>query len=145
MAFSSAPAKDLFLVAPLALLVATGSASASRPSPPATAETHFVWRVTNLATPFYLVGSIHNLTEEDYPLPPIYHAALTNSRRVVFEYNPRQREALARKFGEAYQAKYDFDMEEFNEPFYAVQPKTVFGFTTADDQFTRTATRWMFD
>ena len=101
MAFSSAPAKDLFLVAPLALLVATVSASASRSSSPATAETHFVWRVTNLATPFYLVGSIHNLTEEDYPLPPIYDAALTNSRRVVFEYNPRQREALARKFGEA--------------------------------------------
>ena len=102
MAFSvRAPAKDSFLIASLALLVATGSASASRSSPPATAETHFVWRVTNLATPFYLVGSIHNLTEEDYPLPPIYHAALTNSRRVVFEYNPRQREALARKFGEA--------------------------------------------
>jgi len=102
MAFSvRAPAKDSFLIASLALLVATGSASASRPSPPATAETHFVWRVTNLATPFYLVGSIHDLTEKDYPLPPIYYAALTNSRRVVFEYNPRQREALARKFGEA--------------------------------------------
>ena len=52
---------------------------------------------------------------------------------------------LARKFGEAYQAKYDFDMEGFNEPFYAVHPKAIFGFTTADDQFTKTATRWMFD
>ena len=102
MAFSArAPTKDLFLIASLALLVAAGSASASRPSPPATAETHFVWRVTNLSTPFYLVGSIHDLTEKDYPLPPIYHVALTNSRRVVFEYNPRQRQALARKFGEA--------------------------------------------
>ena len=54
-------------------------------------------------------------------------------------------EAMRRRFADAYQAKYDFDMEGFNEPFYAVHPKTVFGFTTADGQFTKTATRWMFD
>jgi len=65
---------------------------------------HFVWRITNLATPFYLVGSIHNLAEKDYPLAPIYYTALTNSNRVIFEYNPREREVLARKFREA--AKY---------------------------------------
>ena len=52
---------------------------------------------------------------------------------------------LRRRFATAYQAKYDFDMEGFNEPFYAVRPKTVFGFTTADDQFTKTATRWVFN
>ena len=52
---------------------------------------------------------------------------------------------LGRRFADAYQAKYNFDMEGFNELFYAVHPKTVFGFTTADDQFTKTATRWGFD
>jgi len=52
---------------------------------------------------------------------------------------------LGRRFADAYQAKYDFDMEGFNEPFYAVHPKIAFGFTTADGQFTKTATRWVFD
>jgi general stress protein 26 len=52
---------------------------------------------------------------------------------------------LRRRFGEAYQTKYDFDMEGFNEPFYAVHPLRVFGFTTANGQFTKTATRWVFD
>ena len=52
---------------------------------------------------------------------------------------------LARRFAEAYQAKYDWDMEGFNEPFYAVHPSAVFGFTTGDGQFTKTATRWVFD
>jgi uncharacterized protein YbaP (TraB family) len=95
------PSEDWLVLAALALMVASGPASASRSSAPSTAETHFVWRVTNLAAPFYLIGSIHTLTEKDYPLPPIYDAALTNSRRVIFEYNPRQREALSRKFREA--------------------------------------------
>jgi hypothetical protein len=52
---------------------------------------------------------------------------------------------LRRRFADAYQAKYDFDMEGFNEPFYAVHPSKVFGFTTADGQFTKTATRWVFE
>lgn len=51
---------------------------------------------------------------------------------------------MRRGFGSAYQAKYDFDMEGFNEPFYSVRPSAVFGFTTADGQFTKTATRWVF-
>ena len=52
---------------------------------------------------------------------------------------------LRSRFGAAYQTKYDFDMEGFSEPFYAVHPSAVFGFTTADGQFTKTATRWVFD
>jgi general stress protein 26 len=52
---------------------------------------------------------------------------------------------MRRRFGSAYQTKYDFDMEGFNEPFYSVQPSLVFGFTTADGQFTKTATRWSFN
>lgn len=52
---------------------------------------------------------------------------------------------MGRRFAAAYQAKYDWDMEGFSEPFYAVHPKTVFGFTTADGLFTKTATRWVFE
>ena len=52
---------------------------------------------------------------------------------------------IRRRFGAAYQAKYDFDMEGFNEPFYSVRPSVVFGFTTSAGQFTKTATRWVFN
>jgi nitroimidazol reductase NimA-like FMN-containing flavoprotein (pyridoxamine 5'-phosphate oxidase superfamily) len=52
---------------------------------------------------------------------------------------------LRRKFAEAYQAKYDWDTEGFSEPFYAVRPAVVFGFTTTPGDFTASATRWTFD
>ncbi|MBA3542966.1 MAG: TraB/GumN family protein [Chthoniobacterales bacterium] len=88
-------------------------------APPAVSATpppdpqHFVWRVRNLPVPFYLVGSIHNLTRRDYPLPDIYNRALADSQRLVFEYNPRQRAALTRKFGEVacYPAGQDIESE----------------------------------
>lgn len=82
----------------VATLVATAwSSIAGAPLPP---EKHFVWRVTSLAVPFYLVGSIHNLTEQDYPLPEVYRNALTNSQRLLFESSPLEHGALARKFRE---------------------------------------------
>jgi hypothetical protein len=49
---------------------------------------------------------------------------------------------LNRRFADAYGPKYDWDMEAFNEPVYAVRPAVVFGFTTAGGEFTSTATRW---
>jgi general stress protein 26 len=52
---------------------------------------------------------------------------------------------LAKRFGEAYQTKYDFNMEGFDEPFYVVRQKKVFGFTSENGKFTKTATRWVFD
>jgi uncharacterized protein YbaP (TraB family) len=93
----------------VAMLFSTAS-SFSAPVPP---TKHFIWRVTNLPVPFYLVGSIHNLKPGDYPLPEIYQQALLNSRRVLFEYNPAQREALARKFREA--AKYPSGQDVRND------------------------------
>jgi uncharacterized protein YbaP (TraB family) len=59
---------------------------------------HCVWRVTNVAAPFYLVGSYHNLRGEDYPLAQIYRKALSDSKRLLFEYNPNERELFAKKF-----------------------------------------------
>src|SRR5262245_53850398 len=52
---------------------------------------------------------------------------------------------LKRRFADAYQPKYDFDMSGFDEPVYVVKPVVVFGFTSADEDFTKTATRWTFD
>lgn len=77
-----------------------GAATISAKPEPRTAEKHFVWRVTNVAAPFYLVGSIHNLMARDYPLPPVYRRPLAESQRLVFEYNPRRRDALTRQFRE---------------------------------------------
>ena len=51
---------------------------------------------------------------------------------------------LRQRFGDAYGPKYGWDMDGFDEPFYAVHPSVVFGFTTAGE-FTDTATRWVFD
>lgn len=52
---------------------------------------------------------------------------------------------LRRRFAEAYQTKYNWDTEGFDEPFYAVRPTAVFGFSTAPGEFVASATRWTFD
>jgi uncharacterized protein YbaP (TraB family) len=57
-----------------------------------------VWRVTNAKAPCYLVGSIHALSEKDYPLPAPYEIALNQSTRIVFEFDPRQHREFERKF-----------------------------------------------
>jgi hypothetical protein len=51
---------------------------------------------------------------------------------------------LKSRFAAVYGPKYDYNMDGFDEPVYVVQPKVVFGFTTAEDAFTSTATRWKF-
>ena len=52
---------------------------------------------------------------------------------------------VRQRFGEAYQAKYNWDMSNFNEPFYSVDPTTVFGLTTTPGEFAASATRWVFE
>jgi general stress protein 26 len=47
-----------------------------------------------------------------------------------------------RKFSTAYEKKYDWDMEGFNDPIYRVHPSVVFGLSS---EFNQTATRWTFD
>ena len=61
-------------------------------------ERHCVWRVTNVPVPFYLVGTIHSLRPGDYPLPEVYRRALNDSKRLLFEYNPKERAAYEKKF-----------------------------------------------
>jgi len=50
---------------------------------------------------------------------------------------------LWKQFAAVYQKKYDFDMSgHSSEPFYVVQPRTVFGLWEKD--FVGSATRWKF-
>src|SRR5512132_2152691 len=57
-----------------------------------------VWRVTNAKAPFYLVGSIHALSNKDYPLPAPYEIALRDSRRFLFEFDPNRHVEFEKKF-----------------------------------------------
>lgn len=52
---------------------------------------------------------------------------------------------LVRRFCEVYGPKYQWDMNGFSEPIYAIRPQVVFGFNAADGEFTGSATRWTFD
>src|SRR5947199_9886111 len=63
-----------------------------------------VWRVINAEAPVYLVGSIHALDKNDYPLPSPYEVALRNSTRFVFEFDPNRAPEFEKKFEAA--AKY---------------------------------------
>jgi uncharacterized protein YbaP (TraB family) len=60
-----------------------------------------VWRVTNANAPFYLVGSIHALGKNDYPLPAPYEIALKDSRRLLFEFDPNRHAEFEKKFAAA--------------------------------------------
>ena len=63
-----------------------------------------VWRVVNSEASFYLVGSIHALSNKDYPLPGPYDLAVKDSTRFVFEFDPTRADEFEKKFEAA--AKY---------------------------------------
>lgn len=60
-----------------------------------------VWRVTNAKAPFYLVGSVHTLGEDDYPLPAPYEIALKGAKRFLFEFDPTRQAEFAKKLNAA--------------------------------------------
>ena len=49
---------------------------------------HCLWRVTNAKAPFYLLGSIHILRPNDYPLAPVIDQAIQQSEQFYFEIQP---------------------------------------------------------
>ncbi len=63
-----------------------------------------VWRVTNAKASFYLVGSVHALGEDDYPLPAPYEIALKDAKRFLFEFDPTRHAEFEKKLNAA--AKY---------------------------------------
>lgn len=52
---------------------------------PQTATKHALWKVDGKNSTLYLLGSVHVLTADDYPLPAPMEAAFTNSPIAVFE------------------------------------------------------------
>jgi uncharacterized protein YbaP (TraB family) len=54
--------------------------------------------VTNAKAPFYLVGSIHVLRKNDYPLAAPYEIALRDSKRFLFEFDPTRNAEFETKF-----------------------------------------------
>ncbi|HEY8172590.1 MAG TPA: pyridoxamine 5'-phosphate oxidase family protein [Dehalococcoidia bacterium] len=57
--------------------------------------------------------------------------------------SPENDAATLQSFKQAYDKKYDWDME--TEGILVLRPRTVFGFIEHADQFKDTATRWRFD
>src|SRR5216117_570485 len=53
---------------------------------PASAK-DFLWRVRSPTTTVYLLGSIHQLRDSDYPLPASFDPAFQLAQRAVFEIN----------------------------------------------------------
>src|SRR3989442_291715 len=51
----------------------------------ATGTHHSLWKIQGQQNAVYLLGSIHLLKKEDYPLPAPIEAAFANSRVAVFE------------------------------------------------------------
>src|SRR5207245_7734417 len=60
-----------------------------------------VWRVTNARAPSYLVGSIHALSQKDYPLPAPYDIALRDTKRLLLEFDPTRPAQFDTKFESA--------------------------------------------
>jgi len=58
-------------------------------------EMTFMWRVERGETTVYLLGSIHAMREDSYPLPPIIEQAFAESEIVVFEIDSDEMTAAA--------------------------------------------------
>jgi uncharacterized protein YbaP (TraB family) len=59
---------------------------ANAQSQPASKSSHHsLWKIQGAKSTVYLLGSVHLLKQEDYPLPAVMEAAFTNSQIAVFE------------------------------------------------------------
>jgi uncharacterized protein YbaP (TraB family) len=102
------------------------------PSPPGK---HFVWRVTSAPSPFYLVGSFHSLTKDDYPLPEVYRDTFAQAQRLLFEYDPTRRDTLAQRFREAARYPSGLDIQsELHPAILALLRKNLWRFGLKFDQ-----------
>ncbi len=74
------PFRFVLLVAFLA-----GASLHAQPAKPITATKHSLWKVQGKENSVYLLGSVHVLKKEDYPLPAPIEAAFSDSKTAVFE------------------------------------------------------------
>src|SRR6516165_6314909 len=54
-------------------------------APVVPAAKHSVWKVQGAKCSVYLLGSVHVLKAENYPLPAVFENAFSNASTVVFE------------------------------------------------------------
>ena len=83
-----------YLTVALAISLAALPILAETPSTEGADKT-FIWRVQNEATTVYLVGSVHALTEDSYPLPAAMEAAFDDSQKLMFEIDLEEMAAAA--------------------------------------------------
>jgi uncharacterized protein YbaP (TraB family) len=81
MNFLKAPHLRLLLLFALCL----NSPLAAQETKPAAGKLHSLWKVQGKQNTVYLLGSIHLLKKENYPLPAAMETAFTNCAVVVFE------------------------------------------------------------
>lgn len=55
------------------------------PEPSADQDTTFMWRVQGRGATVYLLGSVHAMREDSYPLPPAMETAFESVEKLVFE------------------------------------------------------------
>ena len=53
-----------------------------------TGKKHFLWKVSSDTNTLYILGSLHLLTKENYPLPEAFENAYEDSEVLVFEVDP---------------------------------------------------------
>ena len=83
-------------IATAALFISFSAAAAPQPIKSGGGK-HCLWRVTNAKGSFYLLGSIHRLSDTDYPLPSVMEQAISESQQFYFEYDPHRDSDLERK------------------------------------------------
>lgn len=66
---------------------ANTAAAAVNTVPSAAPARHFIWYISKGRAGMYLVGSIHTLNPDDYPLPEVMESAFQHSRALVEEIN----------------------------------------------------------
>ncbi len=75
-----------------------------------------VWRVTNAKVSFYLVGSVHALGEDDYPLPAPYEIALRDAKRFLFEFDPTRYAEFEKKLNAVARYRHGEDIRSKIDP-----------------------------
>lgn len=130
--------RRLHWIASVVILTMLGFAAAAFGTPTPPPGKHFVWRVTSAPAPFYLVGSFHSLTREDYPLPDAYRSAFAQAKRLLFEYDLKRRDTLAQRFQEAALCPSGRDIEsELRPETLALLRKNLWRFGLKFDQVKR--------
>src|SRR5438105_57535 len=69
----------------LVLLFALVAPAWAKDTTNAVATKHSAWKVQGAKCSVYLLGSVHVLKEENYPLPAVFESAFSNASVVVFE------------------------------------------------------------